>query len=176
MLRALITNLNDYFSPKSTVILIMNSLVFVQFWSYLVDNQNKSKEKRVLNVIIQWSLWIIQCTLNHSEISRKRTNVNILVSYNNFYMTNCLGPFASELRISILSTACDIFNFNVQRQLCPLTCAEWRDLSNHTRMSIIQVRTPEKKAKKHVTLTWKFSWKSSSTTQLPFLSSNPIRS
>ena len=37
----------------------------------------------------------------------------------------------------------------------------------------IQSRTLEKKAKNHVTLTWKFPWKSCSTTHLPFLSSNP---
>ena len=77
------------------------------------------------------------------------------------------------MRIHILSTPCDIISFNGQGQLCPLTCAEWRDLSNHTRMSTIQSRTPEKKAKNHVTLTWKFPWKSCSTAQLPFLSPNP---
>ena len=53
--------------------------------------------------------------------------------------------------------------------LCPLTCAEWRDLSNHTRMSTIQSRTPEKEAKNHVTLTWKSPWKSCSSAHLPFL-------
>ena len=62
-------------------------------------------------------------------------------------------------------------SFNGQGQLCLLTCAEWRDLSNHARMSTIQSRTLEKKAKNHVTLTWKFPWKSSSTTHLLFLSS-----
>ena len=62
-------------------------------------------------------------------------------------------------------------SFNGQGQLCLLTCAEWRDLSNHTRMSTIQSRTLKKKAKNHVTLTWKFPWKSSSTTHLLFLSS-----
>ena len=75
--------------------------------------------------------------------------------------------------IHVLSTACDIISFNGQGQLYPLTCAEWRDLSKHTRMSTIQSRTQEKKAKHHVTLTWKFPWKSCSTTHLPFLSSNP---
>ena len=64
-------------------------------------------------------------------------------------------------------------SFKGQGQLCPLTYAEWRDLSNHTRMTTIQSRTPEKKAKNHVTLTSKFPWKSCSTTHLPFLSSNP---
>ena len=39
-------------------------------------------------------------------------------------------------------------------------------------MSTIQSRTPEKKAKNPVRLTWKFPWKSCSTTHLPFLSSN----
>ena len=40
-------------------------------------------------------------------------------------------------------------------------------------MSTIQSRTPWKKAKNHVTLIWKFPWKSCSTTYLPLLSSNP---
>ena len=76
--------------------------------------------------------------------------------------------------VHVLSTACDVISFNSQGQLCPLTCAEWRDLSNHTRMSTIQSRTPDKKGKKnHVTKTWKLPWKSCSTTHLPFLSSNP---
>ena len=60
----------------------------------------------------------------------------------------------------------------VMDNLWPLTGAEWRDLSNHTRMSTIQSRTPEKEAKNYVTLTWIFSWKSCWTTHLPFLSSN----
>ena len=77
------------------------------------------------------------------------------------------------MRIHVLSTACDIISFNGQGQLCPLTCAEWRDLLNHTRMSTIQSRTPEKEAKNHVTLTWKSPWKSCSITHLPFLSPNP---
>ena len=37
----------------------------------------------------------------------------------------------------------------------------------------IQSRTPEKKAKKHITLTWKFPWKYCSTTYLPLILSNP---
>ena len=77
------------------------------------------------------------------------------------------------MRIHVLSTACDVISFNVRGQLCPLTGAEWRDLSNHIRMSTIQLKTPEKKAKNHVTLTWKFAWKSCSTAHLPFVSSNP---
>ena len=77
------------------------------------------------------------------------------------------------MRIHVLSTPCDVISFNGQGQLCPLTCAEWRDLSNHTRMSTIQSRTPEKEAKNHVTLTWKSPWKSCSIAHLPFLSRNP---
>ena len=77
------------------------------------------------------------------------------------------------MRIQVLSTLCDVISFNGQGQLCPLTCAEWRDLSNHTRMSTIQSRTPEKKKKNHVTLTWKSPWKSCSIAHLPFLSPNP---
>ena len=77
------------------------------------------------------------------------------------------------MRIHVLSTACDVISFNCQGQLCLLTCAEWRDLSNHTRMSTIQSRTPEKKAKKKCNIDLKISMKSCSTTHLPFLSSNP---
>ena len=64
--------------------------------------------------------------------------------------------------MQVPSTACDITSFNGQWQLFLLTCAEWRDFSNHT-----------KRQKNNVTLTWKFLWKSCSTTHLPFLSSNP---
>ena len=79
------------------------------------------------------------------------------------------------MQIHIVSTPCDVISFNGQGQLCLLTCAEWRDLLNHTRMSTntIQSRTLEKKAKKHVTLTWKSPWKSCSIAHLPFLSPNP---
>ena len=52
-------------------------------------------------------------------------------------------------------------------------CTEWRDLPNHTRMSTIQSRTLEKKAKNCVTLTRKLPRKCCSTPPLPFLSANP---
>ena len=77
------------------------------------------------------------------------------------------------MRIHVLSTLCHVISFNGQGQLCPLTYAEWRDLSNHTRMSTIQSRTPKKEAKNHVTLTWKSAWKSCSIARLPFLSPYP---
>ena len=76
------------------------------------------------------------------------------------------------VQIQVHSTACDIISFNGQGQLCLLPCAERKDLSNHTKMSTIQSRRPEKKAKNHITLTQKFPWKSCFTTHLPFLSSN----
>ena len=72
------------------------------------------------------------------------------------------------MRIHALSTDCDVISF-----FCLLTCADWKDLSNHTRMSTIQSRTPEKTARNHLTLTWKFPRKFCSTAHLPFLSSNP---
>ena len=53
-------------------------------------------------------------------------------------------------------------------------CREKRPF-NHTTMSMIQLRAPKKKAKNHETLTWKFPWKSCSTTDQPFLSSDPIK-
>ena len=87
-------------------------------------------------------------------------------------------PFTPKLPITACADprpffCCDIISFNGQGQLCPLTCAEWRDLSNYTRMNTIQSRIVEKKAENLLTLTWKLSWKSFSTSHLPFLSSNP---
>ena len=76
------------------------------------------------------------------------------------------------MTVLVLSTACEVISSNGQGQLCPLACGKWRGLSNHTRMSTIQSRTREKIAKNYVTLTWKFPWKSCSTTHLPFISSN----
>ena len=85
-----------------------------------------------------------------------------------------INPFAPEppVRMHVPSTACIDISVNGQGQLCPLTCAEWRDLSNHTTMSTIQSRAPKKKATNQVTLTWEFPWKSCSTTHLPLLSCN----
>ena len=77
------------------------------------------------------------------------------------------------MRIRVLSTLGDVISFDSQGQLCLLTCAEWRDLSTHTRMSTIQSRTPEKEAENHVTLTWISPRKSCSIAHLPFLSLNP---
>ena len=74
--------------------------------------------------------------------------------------------------IHVLFPYCDVISFNGQGQLCSLTCADWRDLSNHTRMSTIQSRTLEKEAKNHMTLTSKSPWKSCSIAHLPFLSPN----
>ena len=89
-----------------------------------------------------------------------------------------LNPFAPETHVTASADlcpfyACDIISVNGQGQLCSLTWGEWRDLSNHSTISTIQPRTPEKNAKNHVTLTRKFPWKSCSTTYLPFPSSNP---
>ena len=60
------------------------------------------------------------------------------------------------MRIHVPSTECDVISFNGQGQLCLLTCAGWRDVSNYTRMSTIQSRRPDKKARHNVTLTWQF--------------------
>ena len=77
------------------------------------------------------------------------------------------------MRIHVPYTTCDVISLNGQRQLCQLSCVEWRELLNHTRMSTIQSRSPHKKAKNYVTLTRKFPWKSIFTTHLPFVSSSP---
>ena len=118
--------------------------------------------------------------LKCSDINYYKVQVvhNILLSMSWFHII--FNPFASEPPLTTRADPRPFYRlrhhqycFNGQGQLCPLTSANWRDLSNHTRMSTIQSRTPEKKAKNHVTWTWKFPWKSCSTTHLPFLSSNP---
>ena len=76
------------------------------------------------------------------------------------------------MRIYVPSSTYDVISFNGQGQLCQLTCAGWRDLSKHARMSTIRVRRLENKTKKNVTFNRQFSWKSCSTTHLPFRSSN----
>lgn len=77
------------------------------------------------------------------------------------------------MRSHVLFNPRDVISFNGQGQLCPLTCAEWRVLSNHTRMSTIQSKTAEKTANNHARLTCKSPWKSCSITHLPFLSQIP---
>ena len=77
------------------------------------------------------------------------------------------------VQIQVPSTACDVISYNGEGQLRLLSCTEWRDLSNHTKVSTNQPRRPEKKVKNHVTLTRKFPWKSCFTTHLLFFSSNP---
>ena len=60
--------------------------------------------------------------------------------------------FVLSVQIYIPSKT-SVISSNGQGQLCPLTCAEGKDLLNHTRISTIQSRTLEKKAKNHKTLT-----------------------
>ena len=69
-----------------------------------------------------------------------------------------LNRLYPPVRIHVLSTTCNVISFNDQGQLYQLTCAERRDLSNHTR--------------NHLTLHQKFPRKSYSTTHLPFRLSN----
>ena len=75
--------------------------------------------------------------------------------------------------VNVPSTACDSISFNSQEQLYPLTCAGWRELSNHYQNEHdSEEETGENCKKKLVTLTFD-PWKSCFTTHLPFLSSNP---
>ena len=46
------------------------------------------------------------------------------------------------------STTCENISLNGQGQICPLICAGERDLSNHTRMSMIQSRRPKNEKRK----------------------------
>ena len=46
------------------------------------------------------------------------------------------------------STTCENISLNGQGQICPLICAGEKDLSNHTRMSMIQSRRPKNEKRK----------------------------
>ena len=76
-------------------------------------------------------------------------------SQRDLYQENyCFNPFSPEPPITAHADLRPFFiSFNGQGYLCLLNCAERRVLSNHTKMSTIQSRTPEKKAKNHVTST-----------------------
>ena len=67
-----------------------------------------------------------------------------------------------------------LWHHHVQGQLCHVTCAGERNPLNHARMSVIQLRRPEKKAENMYKSCPKNSHKSWSTTLLHFLLSNPM--
>ena len=101
----------------------------------------------------------------------ERKNEQFLICFLNSHKT--FNPFAPEppkiaLGIHVLSTACNVMSFNDQGQSRYYrSCARWRKLSNHTWAQFSE-GYQRKRPKKHVTLTWKFPWKSCSTTHLPF--------
>ena len=72
-----------------------------------------------------------------------------------------MNPFTPELpvRIHVPSTACDVVSFKGQGQLCNLSCSGGRDLSNRTKISMIQSRRPKKKAKNPCSVYRKSPWK-----------------
>ena len=77
----------------------------------------------------------------------------------------------SPVQIHVPSTACDVLTLD---NFCLLTCAGWSDLSNHSRMTKIQSRRPEKN---HVKLVdTKIPMRILFHHFLPFLSSNPLSS
>ena len=116
--------------------------------------------------ILENEMWNFGRNLPLATFGSERVNVQVFLKL--------INPFTPELPvwIHVLSTACYVISFSGQGQLCLLTCAEWRDLSNNSKMSTIQSRTLEKKGKNHLTLTWKSPWKSCSIAHLPFLSPN----
>ena len=60
-------------------------------------------------------------------------NKKHLLSIRMYFLTHFAAePSVTPVQIHILSTPRDVISFNGQGQICPLTCAEWRDLSNHT--------------------------------------------
>ena len=97
-------------------------------------------------------------------IQSTKTKTNGTLLGNNFNivaLTLCLlsGKIRPALS-TVPSTPCEVITFNGQEQLCPLTCARRRDLSNYTRMSTIQSRKLEKRPKKPCNIDLKVSMKS----------------
>ena len=72
------------------------------------------------------------------------------------------------MQIHVPSTSFDVISFNVQGQLCTLTwlCRVERSLKPYQN-ELNSVKGTGQKGKNHVTLTWKFPWKSSCSTRLP---------
>ena len=68
------------------------------------------------------------------------------------------------MQIQVLSTSCGIISFNGQGQLCPVIPVQSEEISQ-------TIPEWKKGHKKHVTLTWKFPWKSCSTSCV-FLKTN----
>ena len=62
-------------------------------------------------------------------------------------------PCEAPVRTHVSCTLCDVISFNGQGQFCQLTCAGGKDLSNHTKLTTIQSKKPEKNAKNDM-----YSW------------------
>ena len=114
----------------------------------------------------------VECLiLLHNKNDFRRENEQFFICFLNSHKT--FNPFAPEppkiaLQIHVLSIACNVMSFNDQRQSRYYrSCARWRKLSNHTWAQFSE-GYQRKRPKKYVTLTWKFPWKSCSTTHLPF--------
>ena len=79
-----------------------------------------------------------------------RNKENLQFNTANNRLNEWINPFAPEPPkwIHIPSSTWDVIHLNSQGQLlCHLTWAGWRDLSNHTRISTLKWRGPEKEAK-----------------------------
>ena len=72
-----------------------------------------------------------------------------------------------------VSTACDIISFKGHGQLVAANLCKVKRSFKPYQNEHNSVKDTEKKAKNHVTLTWKSPWKSCSIAHLPFLSPNP---
>ena len=76
------------------------------------------------------------------------------------------------MRIHVPSTTCVVISFNGQGQLCALTCAGWRDLSNHTKWARFILGDQRKRQKTMYHWPEKFHG-NCFTTHIPFLLTDP---
>ena len=88
------------------------------------------------------------------------------------------NPFAPEPAVTVRADPCSFYRlwrhqFWLSRITSSANLCRVKRYFKPYQNEPIQSRTPEKKAKNHVTLTLKFPRESCSTTHLPFLSSNP---
>ena len=111
----------------------------------------------------------INLSLFGSKVARGTPNPEFL----QFFFSQTLWLLSGKIRPALSTVpSCDAITFNGQEQLCPLTCAGRRDLSNYTRMSTIQSSKLEKRPKKPCNTDLKSPWKVCSITHLPFWAPN----
>ena len=99
-------------------------------------------------------------TLVHAWVILSIEKISYLSLSSSQNLTNSpLSRKYSPMRIHVLPTACDVISFSGQGPLCPLTCTEWRDLSNHYQNEHNSVKDTGEKGQKPCNIDLKISMK-----------------